>query len=87
MKPRFIEEQIILVLREQETGSPVKEIIRRHGISEQTFYRWKSKYGGMEASDVRRLKDLEAENGKLKRLLADAMLDNAALKDVVSRKW
>lgn len=87
MKRRLTEEQIIGVLREQEAGGVVKEIIRRHGISEQTFYRWKSKYGGMEASDVRRLKELEAENAKLKRLLAEAHLDNAALKDVVSRKW
>ena len=87
MKRRYTEEQIIAVLREQESGAAVKEIIRRHGISEQTFYRWKSKYGGLEVSDVRRLKELEAENAKLKRLLADAMLDNAALKDVVSRKW
>ena len=87
MKRRFTEEQIIGVLREQEAGARVQEITRRHGISEQTFYRWKSKYGGLEVSDVRRLKELEAENGKLKRLLADAMLDNAALKDVVSRKW
>ena len=87
MKRRFTEEQIIAILREQEAGAAVKEIIRRHGIAEQTFYRWKSKFGGMDASDVRRLKELEAENAKLKRLLADAMLDNAALKDVVSRKW
>ncbi len=87
MKRRFTEEQIIGVLREQEAGGVVKEIIRRHGISEQTFYRWKSKYGGMEASDVRRLKELEAENARLKKLLAEAHLDNAALKDVVSRKW
>ncbi len=87
MKRRFSEEQIIGVLREQDAGGVVKEIIRRHGISEQTFYRWKSKYGGMEASDLRRLKELEAENAKLKKLLAEAHLDNAALKDVVSRKW
>ena len=87
MKRRFTEEQIIAVLREQEGGALVKEIIRRHGISEQTFYRWKSKYAGMEASDVRRLKELEAENAKLKKMLAEAHLDNAALKDVVSRKW
>ncbi len=87
MKRRFTEEQIIGVLREQEAGGVVKEIIRRHGISEQTFYRWKSKYGGMEVSDVRRLKELEAENAKLKKLLAEVHLDNAALKDVVSRKW
>lgn len=87
MKRRFTEEQIIAVLREQEAGGQVKEIIRRHGISEQTFYRWKSKYGGLEVSDMRRLKELEAENAKLKKLLAEAHLDNAALKDVVSRKW
>ena len=80
MKRRFTEEQIIGVLGEQEVGGVVKEIIRRHGISEQTFYRWKSKYGGMEASDLRRLKELEAENAKLKKLLAEAHLDNAALK-------
>ena len=87
MKRRFSEEQIIAVLREQEAGGAVRDIIRRHGISEQTFYRWKAKFGGMEVSDARRLKALEAENSKLKRLLADAMLDNAALRDVVSRKW
>ena len=87
MKRRFSEEQIIGILREQEAGAPVKEIIRRHGVSEQSFYRWKAKYGGMDVSDARRLKELEQENAKLKRLLAEAMLDNAALKDVVSRKW
>ena len=87
MKRRFSEEQIIGILREQEAGAAVKEIIRRHGVSEQSFYRWKAKYGGMDVSDARRLKELEQENAKLKRLLADAMLDNAALKDVVSRKW
>ena len=87
MKRRFTEEQIIGVLREQEAGGVVKGITRRHGISEQTYYRWKSKYGGMEASDVRRLKELEAENARLKKLLAEAHLDNAALKDIVSRKW
>jgi putative transposase len=87
MKRRFNEEQIIGVLREQEAGGVVKEIIRRHGISEQTYYRWKSKYAGLEVSDLHRLKELEAENAKLKKLLAEADLDNAALKDVVSRKW
>ena len=87
MKRCFTEEQIIGILREQEAGAAVKEITRRDGISEQSFYRWKSKYGGMEASDARRLKELEAENAKLKKLLAEAHLDNAALKDVVSRKW
>ena len=80
MKRRFTEEQIIGILREQEAGAAVQEITRRHGISEQNFYRWKSKYGGMEASDARHLKELEAENAKLKRLLAEAHLDNAASK-------
>jgi len=87
MKRRFSEEQIIGILKEQEAGSTVKEIIRRHGIAEQTFYRWKSKFGGMEVSDAKRLRELEAENVRLKKLLAEQMLDNAALKDVVSRKW
>ena len=87
MRRRFTEEQIIGILREQEAGASVKEITRRHGVSEQSIYRWKSKYGGLEASDARRLKELEAENAKLKKLLAEAHLDNAALKDVVSRKW
>jgi|TARA_B100000809_G_C14705290_1_gene375710 putative transposase len=87
MKKRFSEEQIIGILREQEAGFSVKELVRRHGIAEQTFYRWKSKFGGMEVSDARRLRELESENGKLKHLLAEAHLDNAALKDVVSRKW
>ena len=87
MQRRLTEEQIIGVLREQEAGAKVSEIIRRHGISEQTFYRWKAKYGGLEVSEARRLKALEAENAKLKRLLAEAHLDNAALKDIVSRKW
>ena len=82
-----IQKQIIGILREQEAGGAVKEIIRRHGISEQSFYRWKAKYGGMEVSEARRLRELEAENGKLKRLLAEAHLDNAALKDVLGRKW
>ena len=87
MKRRFTEEQIIGVLREQEAGGTVKEITRRHGVSEQSFYRWKAKYAGLEVSELRRLKELEAENAKLKKLLAEAHLDNAALKDVVSRKW
>lgn len=87
MKRRFTEEQIIKILREQEAGSAVKEITRRHGISEQSFYRWKAKYGGMDASDARRLKELERENAKRKKLLAESHLDNAALKDVLSRKW
>ncbi len=87
MKRRFTEEQIIGVLREQEAGGTVMEVTRRHGVSEQSFYRWKAKYGGLEVSEVRRLKELESENAKLKKLLAEAHLDNAALKDVLSRKW
>jgi putative transposase len=87
MKRRFTEEQIIGILREQEAGGTVKEITRRHGVSEQSFYRWKAKYGGLEVSEARRLKALESENAKLKKLLAEAHLDNAALKDVLSRKW
>lgn len=87
MKRRFTEEQIIGILREQEAGGTVKEITRRHGVSEQSFYRWKAKYGGLEVSEARRLKELESENAKLKKLLAEAHLDNAALKDVLSRKW
>ena len=87
MRRRFTEAQMIGILREREAVAPVKEITRRHGILEQSFYRWKSKYGGMEASNARRLKELEAENVKLRGLLVEAHLDNAALKDVVSRKW
>jgi putative transposase len=84
---RFTDEQIIAVLREAEDGAKAKDLCRKHGISEPTFYNWKAKYGGMTASDARRLKDLEAENGKLKRLLAEAELDKAALKDLLGRKW
>lgn len=86
-RSRLTEEQIIGVLREHEAGGTAKVICRRHGISEQTFYRWKSKYGGMGVSDARRLKDLESENARLKRLLAEAHLDNAALKDLLSENW
>ena len=82
---RFSEEQIIGVLREQEAGAKIEEVCRRHGISSATFYKWKSKYGGLEISDAKRLKGLEDENRRLKRLLADAMLDNAALKDLLGK--
>ena len=84
-RKRFTEEQIIGVLREHEAGGTAKDVCRRHGVSEQTLYRWRSKYGGIEVSGVRRLRDLEVENGKLKRLLAEAHLDNAALKDLLSK--
>ena len=80
---RFSEEQIIAILKEQETGMATADVCRRHGISSTTFYKWKSKYGGLEVSEVRRL--LEDENAKLKKLLAEAMLDNVLLKDLASK--
>jgi putative transposase len=86
-RSRFTEEQIIAVLREQEAGVKTADVCRKHGVSEATFYKWKAKYGGMEVSDARRLKALEDENAKLKKLLAEAMLDNAMLRDVTARKW
>jgi len=84
-RSRFGEEQIIAILREQEAGAATGEVCRRHGISEATFYKWKAKYGGMEVSDAKRLKGLEDENRRLKKLLAEAMLDNAALKDLLGK--
>jgi putative transposase len=84
---RFKEEQIIAILREQEAGAATADVCRKHGISGATFYKWKSKYGGLDVSDARRLKALEAENAKLKKLLAEAMLDNVMLKDIVAKKW
>ena len=84
-KSRFSEEQIIAILREQEAGSPTADVCRRHGISQPTFYKWKAKFGGMDVSDAKRLKALEDENAKLKKLLAEAMLDNAILKDVAAK--
>ena len=86
-KSRFTEEQIIAILREQEGGSATADVCRRHGVSSATFYKWKAKFGGMDVSDAKRLKALEDENAKLKKLLAETMLDNAILKDVNSRKW
>lgn len=84
---RFKEEQIIGILREQEAGVSTAEVCRKHGISSATFYKWKAKYGGLEVSDARRLKALDDENRRLKKLLAEAMLDNAMLKDIASKKW
>jgi putative transposase len=84
---RFTDEQIIGILREQEAGAKTADVCRKHGISGATFYKWKGKFGGMDVSDARRLRTLEAENAKLKKLLAEAMLDNAMLKDIASKKW
>lgn len=88
MKPsRFTEEQIIGILREQESGAKTADVCRKHGVSSATFYKWKAKYGGLDVSDARRLKALDEENARLKKLLAEAMLDNAMLKDINSKKW
>ena len=86
-KSRFSEEQIIKILKEKEAGAKLGDVCRQHGISEQTFHRWKAKYGGMEVSDARRLKQLEDENRRLKHLVADLTLDNQALKAVAAKKW
>ena len=88
MKPsRFTEEQIIGIPRGQEARAKTSDVCRKHGISSATFYKWKARYGGLEVSDAKRLKALEDENAKLKKLLAEAMLDNAMLKDIASKKW
>ena len=86
-RSRFTEEQIIGILREQEAGIPVADLCRKHGLSSPTFYKWKAKYGGMDVSEARRLKALEEENAKLKRMLVDSMLDSVALKDLLGKKW
>ena len=86
-RSRFSEEQIIAILREQEAGATTADVCRRHSVSGATFYKWKAKYGGLDVSDARRLRSLEDENAKLKKLLAEAMLDNAMLKDIAAKKW
>ena len=86
-RTRFTEEQVIGILKEAEAGAKTSELARRHGVSEATIYNWKAKYGGLDVSEAKRLRALEEENAKLKRLLADTMLDNAALKDLLSKKW
>ena len=86
-RKRYTEEQIIGILKAHEAGAKVADLVRQHGISEQSFYRWKSKFGGMEVSEAKRLRELEAENARLKKLLAEAELDKAMLKDVLSKEW
>jgi putative transposase len=86
-RKRFTEEQIIGILREHEAGAKTADLARKHGLSEATLYNWKAKFGGMDVSDARKLRALEEENGKLKRLLADAMLDASALRELLAKKW
>ena len=86
-RSRFSEEQIIGILKEQEAGVPVAELCRKHGVSDASIYKWKARFGGMDVSEARRLRSLEDENAKLKRMLADAMLDNVALKDLLGKRW
>jgi putative transposase len=86
-KKRYTEEQIIGFLREADAGVPVKELCRKHGFSEASYYLWRSKFGGMEVSDAKRLKALEAENAKLKKLLAEAMLENEVAREALRKKW
>ena len=86
-RKRYSEEQIISILKEHEAGASVPDLSRRYGIAENTIYRWKSKFGGMEVSDAKRLRELEAENRKLKRLLGEAELDKAAMKEIIEGKW
>jgi len=86
-RARFTEEQIIGILREHEAGMKTADVCRKHGISEATFYNWKARYGGMDVSEAKRLKSLEDENAKLKKLLAEQMLDAAAMRELLSKKW
>ena len=86
-RKRYTEEKIISILKEHEAGAPVPDLARRHGVAENTIYRWKSKFGGMEVSEAKRLRELEEENRKLKHLLAEAELDKAAMKEIIKGKW
>ncbi len=86
-RSRFMEEQIIGILKEHEAGIPVSDLCRKHGVSDASIYKWKARFGGMDVSEAKRLKALEDENAKLKRMLADAMLGNVALKDLLGKKW
>jgi putative transposase len=85
-KSRFTESQIVAILKEADAGMKVRDLCRKHGISDATYYTWKSKYGGMEASDLKRVREIEAENAKLKRMYADLALENAAMKDLIAKK-
>ncbi len=87
MKRRYREEQIIGILKEREAGMPLAELLRKHGICEPTYYRWKAKYGGMEVNEAKRLRQLEEENRRLKQLVADLTLDNVILKEINSKNW
>ncbi len=87
MKKRFTEEQIIGFLREADSGLPVKDLCRKHGFSEASYYLWRSKFGGMNVSEAKRLKELESENARLKKLLAESMLENEAVREVLRKKW
>ena len=86
-RSRFTEEQIMGILKEHEAGVPVSDLCRKHGVSDASIYKWKARFGGMDVSEAKRLRALEDENAKLKRMLADAMLDNVALKDLLGKKW
>lgn len=86
-RSRFSEEQLIGILKEHEAGASIADLCRKHGVSDASIYKWKAKFGGLEASEAKQLKTLEDENTRLKRLVADAMLDNAALKDLLGKKW
>jgi len=86
-RKRFSDEQVIAILREHEAGVPTADLCRKHGMSSASLYAWRAKFGGMDVSDAQKLKGLEAENAKLKRLLAEAMIDNAGLKDLLAKKW
>ena len=85
-KSRFTESQIVSILKEADSEMQVKELCRKHGISDATYYNWKAKYGGLDASELKRLKELEAENAKLKRMYADLALENSAMKDLITKK-
>ena len=87
MKKRFTEEQIVRILQEAEAGTPVRDVCRKHNVTEQTFYRWRKQYAGMEVSDIKQMKSLQRENEELKKVVAELTLDNRMLRDVNSKKW